>query len=649
MCGITGIACADPTSRADADTLARMCSALYHRGPDSAGGLAEPGVGLAMRRLSVIDVPGGTQPIFNEDRSIAVVFNGEIYNFRELRDRLIGLGHQFNTSSDTETIVHLFEQYGLDFVQQLHGMFGIAIWDFRNQTLVLARDRLGVKPLYYWHDDSQLVFGSEIKAILQHPSVPRSPNPLAIHQLLTFGHILPPHTAFADVKELPPASTLIYRQGAIEIQSWWDLDFEPTMKFDEQKTTGELMELVRDAVKRRMIADVPLGAFLSGGIDSGIVVAMMSQLVEQPVKTFSIGFDDSHFSELPYARRVAEHCQTDHHEMIVKPDIPAIMPALVAHHDAPFYDSSAVPTWYVSQFARQHVTVAMSGDGGDELFAGYNIYVANKVAGQLAFLPRPLTRLVLSPLAAMIPESSRYINKGRVAREFVQGLALGPLERYTRWATKIKREVRANLYRDATLREHQQIPDHAWLLPWYDSQNHASELGRLLYLGTKTELASDMLRKVDRMSMAHGLEVRSPLLDHLLFEFASKLQDDAKLHGRTTKHALRLIARKLLPHEIVDRPKRGFSIPLDRWLREDLNDYVRAILFDNRTENRGLFDATFVRRLVDEHSSGKISRGREIWTLLTIELWLRDYIDHFAGQIDNPRPLPIVSPMPQGA
>lgn len=649
MCGITGIAFADPTLRADADTLARMCSALYHRGPDSAGGLAEPGIGLAMRRLSVIDVPGGTQPIFNEDRSVAVVFNGEIYNFRELREQLIGWGHQFNTNSDTETIVHLFEQYGLDFVQHLHGMFGIAIWDFRNQTLILVRDRLGVKPLYYWHDDRQIVFGSEIKAILQNADVPRALHPLAIHQLLTFGHILPPHTAFAQIKELPAASMLIYRQASIEIQSWWDLNFEPTSRFDEPKTTGEVMDLVRECVERRMIADVPLGAFLSGGIDSGIVVALMSQMVEQPIKTFSIGFDNVDFSELPYARMVAKHCQTDHHEMIVKPDVPAIMPDLIAHHDAPFYDSSAVPTWYVSQFARQYVTVAMSGDGGDELFAGYNIYVANKVAAQLAFLPKPLTKLVLRPLAAMIPESSRYINKGRVAREFVQGLSLGPLERYTRWATKIKREIRTSLYRDARLQDHQQTADHVWLMPWYDSQIHASELGRLLYLGTKTELPADMLRKVDRMSMAHGLEVRSPLLDHLLFEYAAKLPDDAKLHGRTTKYVLRRIARKLLPHEVVDRPKRGFSIPLDHWLREDLKDYVREILFDDSTENRGLFAAPFVRHLVAEHLSGKFSRGRELWTLLTIELWLRDYIDRFAGRIENPRPLPIVSPMPQGA
>ncbi len=649
MCGITGIALTDRQQRPCVETLARMCAALTHRGPDSSGGLAEPGIGLAMQRLSVIDVPGGSQPVFNEDHTVAVVFNGEIYNFRELRDQLIASGHQFAAHGDTETIVHLYEEYGLDFVSHLHGMFAIAIWDFRKQQLILTRDRLGVKPLYYYADQNRFSFASEIKSLLQDATIPRTSSFVALHQLLTLGHILPPNTAFEGILELPPATTLIYQQGNFELQSWWDLSYSQPDIYNEQETHRDLMSQIRAAVARRLISDVPLGAFLSGGIDSSIVVALMSQLISEPVKTFSIGFDDAEFSELPYARQVAEHCGTDHHELIVKPDVPQIMQQLIHHHDAPFYDTSAIPTWYVSKFAREHVTVALSGDGGDEMFAGYNIYLAAKVAQRYSFVPPVIAKNVLEPLMQLIPETGTYINKGRVAREFVKGLSMSPLGRYTRWATKIKRETRSRLYCDPELRELQRMPDESLLAPWFEAQSDCSELSKLLYVGTKTELPCDMLRKVDRMSMAHSLEVRSPFLDHHLFEFASGLHDDAKLKGRTTKHALRQIARDLLPSSVVDRPKRGFSIPLDRWLREDLRDYSRQILFDPKAEQRGLFDNTFVRQLAEEHTGGKISRGRELWTLMTIELWQRSYIDKFAWELKNPGPLSLVTPMTQGA
>ena len=610
----------------------------------------EPGIGLAMRRLSVVDVELGRQPVFNEDRTIAAVFNGEIYNFRELREQLSSRGHQFAARGDTETIVHLYEEQGLDCFRQLHGMFAIAIWDFAKQQLVLTRDRLGVKPLYYHLDEHGLRFGSEIKAILQDPAVERRINFDALHELMTLGHILPPNTAFAGVHELPPASTLVYRKGNVqldELGEWWDLTFANPTSYDQTKTSQELRERSRAAVECRLISDVPLGAFLSGGIDSGIVVALMSQLMDEPVKTFSIGFEDQEFSELPYARAVAKHCLTDHHELIVKPDVPQIMDQLIRHHDAPFYDSSAIPTWYVSKFAREHVTVALSGDGGDEMFAGYNIYVANRVAGRFGFVPDSFARYVLEPLAGLVPESSQYINKGRVAREFIKGLGREPLTRYTRWATKIKREARDRLYVHPDLVAAQQIRDERLLERWYNRQEDCSELSRLLYVGTKTELPADMLRKVDRMSMAHSLEVRSPFLDHRLFEFAASLHDDAKLNGRTTKYALRQLARELLPAGVVDRPKRGFSIPLDRWLREDLRGYAEEILFDSRTTGRDLFDQAVVRQLVHEHVAGNISRGREIWTLMTIELWQRHYIDNHVAEVDNPEPLRFVSAVGQ--
>ena len=649
MCGIAGIALTDIDGKPDVETLSRMCAAITHRGPDSSGGLIESGIGLAMRRLSVVDVVGGAQPIFNEDHSVVVVFNGEIYNHDELRDSLISNGHSFCTDSDTETIVHAYEQYGLDFVRNLHGMFAIAIWDFRKQQLILARDRLGVKPLYFYHDSQRIVFGSEIKAILQHEAVPRQINFSAIHQLLTYGHMLPPETPFAEIRELAPATTMVFKAGELKTNRYWDLEFSQPNHYDERRTTESVLAEIKAAVERRLVREVPFGAFLSGGIDSGIVVALMSQLLPTPVKTFSIGFDDKDFSELPYAKMVAKHCGTEHHEMVVKPNVPDIMDELIRHHDAPFYDTSAIPMYYLSKFAREHVTVALSGDGGDEMFAGYNIYLANQVASRLNFLPDAIGRYVFEPLANLIPESSKYLNKGRIAREFAKGAFRSPLARYTRWATKVKRETRDRLYKEVALIDAQQMPDESILEPFFAKQESASELGRLLYLGTMTELPGDMLRKVDRMSMAHSLEVRSPLLDHAVFELAATLHDDAKLNGRTSKYTLRSIAKQLLPREVIDRPKRGFSIPLDRWLRTDLKPYVQSILFDAQTETRGIFDVDFVRQLAAEHFNGTIGRGREIWTLCTIELWQRAYLDRFEYSISEAEKLPLVSPLTHGA
>lgn len=642
MCGIAGIAYADSNRVPDQSLLERMCASLTHRGPDSSGGIIEPGIGLCMRRLSVIDVPGGSQPIFNEDQSIAVVFNGEIYNYHELREQLIAKGHRFTTNSDTETIVHLYEQYGLECLQSLHGMFALAIWDFRQRGLIIARDRLGVKPLYYRQEDDQVVFSSEIKALLQDTATPREINFKAMDQLLTWGHVLPPNTMFKGIAELEPGTMMIFKSGQVFRKTYWDLEFSNSPAYDEEATKEELMSKIKLAVARRLISDVPLGAFLSGGIDSSLVVALMSQFLPHPVKTFSIGFEDEEFSELPYARQVADHCGTEHHELIVKPNVPEIMEDLVRHHDAPFYDTSAIPTYYLSKLAREHVTVALSGDGGDEMFAGYNIYLANKVAERFKSVPRFLGRVLLEPLAALIPESGGLLNKGRVAREFAKGATLGPLERYTRWATKIKRETREMLYFDNELNRQTLEADEETIRSYFDAQSGCSELSRLLYIGTKTELPADMLRKVDRMSMAHSLEVRSPLLDHTLFEYAATLHDDAKLNKWTTKHCLREVAKQLLPAEIIDRKKQGFSVPLDRWLREDLRDYMLDILCDDMTENRAIFDNISVRSLIEEHFDERTARGRELWTLMTIEVWQRLYIDSFAFYVENPEPIQLV-------
>lgn len=644
MCGIAGIALNRPGQQPDPILLARMCASLQHRGPDDSGGFLDAGIGMVMRRLAVIDVQHGQQPIFNEDQTIAVVFNGEIYNYHELQGPLVEKGHRFTTASDTETIVHLYEEYGYDFVQHLHGMFAVAIWDGRKQELILARDRLGVKPLYYFSDPDRLCFGSEIKAILQDNLVPRRIDAAAIHQLLTLGHVLPPLTCFQDIRELPPASLLVYKQGNAEIRSYWDLEFSSPSTFEEEHVGKDLLGQIKIATARRMISEVPLGAFLSGGIDSGIVVALMSQFLNEPVKTFSIGFEDAAFSELPNAKLVAERYKTDHHELIVKPNVTEIMDDLITHHDAPFYDSSAIPMYYLCKFAREHVTVALSGDGGDEMFAGYNIYLANAVANQYRRIPQVFSKLLIEPLASLVPESGKYINKGRVVREFFQGAYLEPLARYTRWATKVKRETRERLYYADPLRKQLTMPDEALLAPYFSPSGSPTELSRLLHIGSKTELPSDMLVKVDRMSMAHSLEVRSPFLDYALFEFAARQHDAAKLNKRTSKYMLRQVAKDLLPQEILKAPKRGFSIPLDRWLRHELRGYVEGILFDSQTEQRGWFDNIVVRELAAQHAVGRISRGRELWTLLTIELWQRAYIDRFTHFVENPPPLQLVTP-----
>jgi asparagine synthase (glutamine-hydrolysing) len=600
--------------------------------------LLADGVALGSRRLRVIDVVGGRQPIFNEDQSVAVVLNGEIYNFAGLRARLAERGHRFKTATDTEVLVHLYEDRGPDFVQELDGMFALALWDFEKQLLILARDRIGVKPLFYYRDARQLVFGSEPKAVLQDDAVPREIDFRGIHQLLTLGHTLSPATCFAGLRELPPATLLLYKKGQTELRSYWDPQSEGSPAYEPERAACELRAELRGAVSRRLVADVPVGAFLSGGIDSGTVVALMSELSEEPVRTFSIGFEDRAFSELPYARMVAERYGTKHHEMIVTPRADEILGPLIAHHDAPFYDTSAIPMFYLSAFAREHVTVALSGDGGDELFAGYNIHRAQGLAERYLHIPEPVRRLMIEPASAWVPESHGYTNRGRVLREFLRGAGLEPLARYTRWATKIKREVRDRLYQEPQLREQLDSPDEALWADFYRHPRAGSELARLLFLGMKTELPGDMLVKVDRMSSAHGLEVRSPLLDHRLFELAARLPDGAKIRRGTGKYLLRQVAKTLLPKELLRRPKRGFSVPLDRWLREDMAGFTKEVLCDSKTKGRRLFDQEVVRELMEDHQSGRVARGRELWLLLTIELWQRAYIDELACRVEGTGP-----------
>ncbi len=627
MCGIAGGIYRERGRPFDAQLLTRMRETLVHRGPDEAGQAVIGPVGLAVRRLAVIDLETGSQPVYNEDETITVVLNGEIYNFRELRRELTRRGHRFRTACDTEVIVHLYEEHGDACVDHLRGMFAFALWDLTRQRLLLARDRLGQKPLYYQETNERLLFGSEIKAVLQDAAVPREPDFAGIDGMFTFGQAPPGHTCFVGISELPPASTLTYHDGVSRIRRYWDLVFEPSPQYDERDAEEQLLSLLRESVQMRLISDVPLGALLSGGIDSAVVVALMSEVSDEPVKTFSIGFDDPSYSELDGARLTVRKYATDHHELVVHPDVRDLLPTLVRHHDSPFYDPSAVPTFLVCQLARGDVTVALSGDGGDELFAGYNLYLAGKAAPLYGWIPRWLRAGVIKPLLDLVPESYGYINRGRVAREFLRGASLEPHARYARWTTKVKHEMRGRLYRAPELvqRLESDEGDHAGSL--FECQPEATTLGRTLYADINTELPGQILAKVDRMSMASSLEVRSPLLDHRLHEFAARLPDHAKLRRWTTKYLLKKVAADLIPAGIIGSPKRGFGIPLDRWFRDELSGFAREILFDSVTGARGVFDKRVVEGIVDDHVAGRRHYGREIWLLLTMELWFRMYID----------------------
>ncbi|MCA9211742.1 MAG: asparagine synthase (glutamine-hydrolyzing) [Planctomycetales bacterium] len=632
MCGIAGIAPYSPKDSPSESTLVKMAHALHHRGPDDQGVWSGLGCGLSMSRLAVVDVVDGKQPVANEDETVFAVFNGEIYNHKELSDQLRSRGHKLPSRCDAEVIVHLYEEHGIEFVKHLRGMFAIALWDSRQRTLFLIRDRLGVKPLYYHIGKSGIVFGSEIKAVLQEDGVPREPDLTAIDHLIRFGHFAPESSPFLGICEVPPATVLSFRSGVVNQSCYWDLTEtiesarSSTTPYNPHDAVTQLREHIADSISERLHSDVPLGAFLSGGIDSSLIVALMSALRSEPFDTFTIGFDDDSFDERPYARAIADEFGTRHHELVVKPDVERILPELIRHHDTPFYDTSAIPMYYLSDLARQHVTVALSGDGGDELFAGYNIFSANRAATLYRRLPQSI-RDCVARCAKWIPESSNYVNRGRVAREFLVATDLQPIERYARWNSKIKFETRNRLYRHEQLRDRLHHSDVLFLSDEYCQFTNATDLDRQLYIAMRHELACDMLVKVDRMSMAHGLEVRSPLLSHRLFEFAAALPDKAKIKRFHGKALLRDVAEQVLPKQIVRRPKRGFSVPLDRWLRTSLRDFSATILLESKTRQRELFHTNFVESMLKEHSEGCRNWGREIWTMLTIELWFRMYID----------------------
>jgi asparagine synthase (glutamine-hydrolysing) len=627
MCGLAGILTFDGADP-DRAVLARMADALRHRGPDAEGLLvdaaAAPAVGLAHRRLSIIDLSHvADQPLANEDGTIQVLLNGEIYNFRELRRELEGR-HPFRSKGDTEVIAHLYEERGLEAIAALDGMFALAIWDARRRRLVLARDAFGKKPLYYAVDGRRLVFGSEIKALLA-AGVPAAMNDEALGEYLAFGYVPTPRTLFRGIHRLPPASWLVAdANGAQEPHAYWDLQFPReggAQAVSEAEATSRVRELLTEAVRKRLVADVPLGLLLSGGVDSSAIAALMARLVPGRVKTFTVGFEGNAFyDERAHAAQVARHIGSEHFASLVRPDAAALVETLLHHHDEPFGDSSALPTYLVAQQARRHVTVAINGDGGDETFAGYDRFHAALLAERI---PAPL-RWLIRAAARALPEGPSYHGTLRRIRRFTDKAVLPFDERIFAWTGFF--DLGALRAMDGPL-----SADRDRILASYREAlgrcRDAGPLSRLLYLNARTYLLDDLLPKMDRMTMAHGLEARSPLLDRALMEYVAGLPDHLKRRGSRGKVVLKQAVADLLPPGIVERPKHGFGVPLGDWFRGELRPLLQDVLLSQpRLAGRLRFDA--VRDLVEQHVSGRADRGHQLWTLLTLELWLRKH--HFA-------------------
>ncbi len=617
MCGIAGIVSLDGKPVFERE-LRDMCSAISHRGPDDEGYYLGVGAGLGMRRLSIIDLASGRQPIQNEDGSVWVVFNGEVYNFRELRRDLEGRGHVFATHTDTETIVHLYEEYGKRCVDHLRGMFAFALWDERTRQLLLARDRVGIKPLYYAEIDGRILFASELKAILQLTEVERNISWSAASHLFTFLSTPPTEAIIDGVHKLEPGHLLIASPGRTPvIERYWDLKFEPDYTREEGYFVERVRELLDESVRLHLVSDVPLGAFLSGGIDSSSIVAMAAAQMTEPLRTFSIGFGEPDYNELDHSRVVARMFGTDHHELTLGPDALDQLDGLAWHLDEPFGDSSAIPTYMVSRLASEKVKVVLSGDGGDELFAGYDKYLVEQRERSRWALPAP-ARSLLGVIGRTMPDGMR-------GRNFLRHSSLAGAQRYLDAGTFFRRdemkgllqpEVYESLARYEPCRakaEYLESSDRHWL-------------SNLQSLDMKNYLPLDILTKVDRMSMAHSIETRVPLLDHKVVEFAATIPPEMNLRGGITKNILKCAMRGILPDSIIDRPKRGFAVPLGYWFRGKLGAYVRDLLLGDSSRRRGFFNGRYIEKLVARHERGE-NLDLQLWTLISFELWSRAFLD----------------------
>ena len=625
MCGICGKFNFQNGDRISPELIEKMCQQIIHRGPDDQGIYARDQIGIGMRRLSIIDVDGGHQPIHNEDKTVWVVCNGEIYNFKDLRSELEQRGHIFSSHTDTEVIVHAYEEYGVEFFKRLRGMFAIAVWDSTRKRLILGRDRVGKKPLFYTVAKGALLFGSEMKSILQDPTVERRINSHALDLYLTHQCVPSPLTMFEGIYKVPIASMLICEKGTIKTERYWDLEPSVEEGLTEEDYSSKLLTLLKEAVRLRMISDVPLGAFLSGGIDSSIVVALMAEESSMPIKTFSIGFEEEEFSEVQYARMIADRFGTDHQELIVTPNISDLIPKLVWHYNEPFADSSAIPTFYLSQMTRESVTVALSGDGGDELFAGYQKYIALEKISEDPWIVAKAKSAInkkLSGLGRGLPSQDglyrRAIRSLRVRTMSFQ-------QRNDYWGTTFDDSLKSVLYSES-------LKDTLTSPNGYTTPNVKAacagpndRLGEVLTSDFTHYLPDDLLVKVDVASMANSLEVRCPFLDHVLVEFIMKIPTTLKLNQGVMKYLLKKTFSGILPEEILGRPKTGFAIPLDKWLREELRDWSHEVILDQ--EMGEYFKLDVLENLLNSHS--RSSQGNKIWTLLMFSLWNKMFLKNY--------------------
>lgn len=626
MCGIAGIVRADEAP-IDRRLLERMTEAIRHRGPDDDGFYFGAGAALGMRRLAIIDLKTGKQPIHNRDCSKWLVFNGEIYNYRELRAQLEKLGHVFYTNSDTEAVIAAYDQYGTDCPKYLRGMFAFAIWDERDKSLFLARDRVGKKPLLYAQMPGQLIFGSEFMALVLHPDISREVDYEALHYYLSFMGVPAPWTAYKAIRKLEPAHWLLWRNGEVKTECYWQLDFSRKLSISETEAGERAIELLREAVRIRLMSEVPLGAFLSGGIDSSAVVALMAQESSEPVKTFSIGFDEQDFSELHHARRVAEHIGAEHHEFIVRPDAMEILPTLVEHYGEPFADSSAIPSYYVSRETRQYVTVALNGDGGDECFAGYERYAAMNLAQSYANVPAILREGVIGNLARALPAVQSRANPMRKLQRFTAVAGMSPVERYLRWITMFDDRGKHDIYSDQLRELTANYRAASIIEPWFAKANGAGIVDATLLTDTMTYLPNDLLVKMDIASMSVSLEARSPFLDHHLMEFAASLPEKLKLRRMKTKYLLKRVLKDIVPKENISRAKMGFGVPIGHWFRGVMQPFLRETLLSEKALSRGLFRPEKLRDIIDEHVAMKDNHQHRLWALLILELWFERFID----------------------
>jgi asparagine synthase (glutamine-hydrolysing) len=628
MCGICGFLNLKGQGGGDRqEILSRMNSSIRHRGPDEEGFYLDQNIALGMRRLKIIDLKTGSQPVYNEDKSICVVFNGEIYNFLQLREDLENKKHKFYTHCDTEVIAHLYEEYAQDFLRYLNGMFAIAIWDQKNKSLILARDRLGKKPLHYAVFDSKLVFASEIKAILEYPGFKREVDRLSLVKYLAYEFVPAPHSIFSGIKKILPGHYLIIKEDRIEEVRYWDIDFDKVSDLSEAEAVSEFKDLLGLAVKRRLVSDVPLGVFLSGGIDSSSIVALMTSFSSRPVKTFSIGFKDASFDELRYSRRIAALFHTEHKEQVLEArQMLDLIPRITEFLDEPLADASIIPTYLLSRITSEDITVALGGDGADELFAGYPTYQAHRLIRYYRNIPSWIRKIIIENIIRRLPVSFDNISLDFKLKKFISGLSYPDHIRHYIWMGSFSPQETAELIGpqlNCGFRENDIFSE----LQFYSDRVKGNDpVAEAMYLDLKLYLQDDILVKVDRASMACSLEVRAPFLDYELVEFVASLPTELKLKGMQSKYLLKKAMRVVLPSDILYRPKKGFGIPVAKWLAGELRPLVFDMLSEERIRKQGFFNPVYVSRLLNEHLAKKKDHRKKIWTLFIFQLWAQRYL-----------------------